>query len=279
MPTPSAVCTPVLPSGQLLSLRNRAAIITSADDGLGIAIAQRLAEAGADLLLCGTNRARLLHTCTQIQDACGVETHILLQEAATPAAADTMIHHAIRHFPHADILVNNACLFPAHPMQGADNTVWQQISKTHLPNIHSASLGLAQHLRHQGKTGVILNILSLATASTLKTIRDHVTIQHVLANTTQAMVAEFTGWDIRCLALAPTRLLRTAVDLSPEVGALMAENPRTRQAFEDYINAMLADKTEQDNETATLALFAVSDMIRFASGSMIPLDGNQPMWH
>ncbi|MDD5395028.1 MAG: SDR family oxidoreductase [Thiothrix sp.] len=268
-----------LPLGKLLSLRGRAAIVTEADGGMGTAIAQRLAEAGADMLLCGLNLCTLEKTCEDLQHCFGIDAQPLALDLSDPDAAYGLIRSATKHFLHTDILVNNAGIFPANPTRGRLDTAWDRAVNTNLHTAYEASRELAKCLQAQGKPGVILNILSIASVTSAGNPGDYLATKHILASVTKNMAEELGPLGIRCLALAPVRILKPAVALTPDVAAMMATNPHTRQAFEDYIAATLLGKTAQDDEVATIALFAVSEMARFISGAIIPVDGTDYLVH
>ena len=280
MHTQNTLPTNHLPVGKLLNLHGRAAIVTEADSGIGIAIAQRLAEAGADILLCGSQPAALHQTSEQLQQTFGINAPVLHSELLEADTAYDILHTALHSLPHCDILVNNSSLFPAHPLRATQTNTWQQQVNVQLRTAYTLARELAKYLRQRGKKhGVILNNLALAALNDADNSTEYLALQHLLGDITRSMAVELGAWGIRCLALAPKRTLRPSVALTPEVAEMMAANPRTHQAFENYIKAILLARTEQDDAIATLALFAVSDMAKFMSGTLIPLEHSTHLLH
>ena len=88
-------------------LDGKVAVVTGASSGLGIAFAEALAEAGADLVLTARRTDRLEQTRAQIEKR-GRRALTVTADVARPEDAQTVIDAAMTEFGHVDVLVNNA---------------------------------------------------------------------------------------------------------------------------------------------------------------------------
>jgi NAD(P)-dependent dehydrogenase (short-subunit alcohol dehydrogenase family) len=83
------------------------AIVTGASSGLGVAFAQALAEAGADVVLAARRADRLADTA-ELVAKCGRQALVVPTDVGDPASCSALVHAAIERFGHVDTLVNNA---------------------------------------------------------------------------------------------------------------------------------------------------------------------------
>ncbi|MHC0054671.1 SDR family NAD(P)-dependent oxidoreductase [Actibacterium sp. D379-3] len=102
MTAPYAVTT------QCRRLEGRSAIVTGAAQGLGRVIARRLAEEGADLLLCDIQEARLARTAERLHRETGRRFATMIGDLSEPDLAEAMAARAVDEFGRIDTLVNNA---------------------------------------------------------------------------------------------------------------------------------------------------------------------------
>src|ERR1700758_1509333 len=88
-------------------LDGKVAIVTGASSGLGVAFAEALAEAGADLVLAARRADRLERTRALVEER-GRRALTVTADVARPEDAQTVVDAAMTEFGHVDVLVNNA---------------------------------------------------------------------------------------------------------------------------------------------------------------------------
>src|SRR5262245_34882997 len=98
----------------MFRLDGKVAIVTGASSGLGVAFAQGLAEAGADLVL-GARRVEKLEETAQLVRAAGRRVLTVATDVADPAQCQALVDAALAEFGRVDVLVNNAGVGTAVP--------------------------------------------------------------------------------------------------------------------------------------------------------------------
>lgn len=91
-----------------LQLRDKIAVITGGSSGIGLALAHRLADEGARLVLCARSRDRLEAAAAEVRTRSKCDVLTVAADVATPRGVDLVTEAVAREFHAADILVNNA---------------------------------------------------------------------------------------------------------------------------------------------------------------------------
>ncbi|MDR1520899.1 MAG: SDR family NAD(P)-dependent oxidoreductase, partial [Planctomycetota bacterium] len=93
------------------SLSGRAAMVTGASQGLGLAVAKTFAQAGAELVICARNGKKLAEAREEIANAGQVAGRRILAiatDVSRPDEVTALVERARHEFPHLSVLVNNA---------------------------------------------------------------------------------------------------------------------------------------------------------------------------
>jgi len=152
-------------------MQGQVAIITGAGRGIGRAIAVKLAELGAETVLCGRSRDRLDETAEVIQRATGRsgsglrpfgKASVVECDVTDRRSVEALADHVDRVFQRADVLVNNAgiggVLGPLYELHPED---WERVINTNLRGVYYCIRSFAP-LLIRARKGHIINISSLA---------------------------------------------------------------------------------------------------------------------
>ena len=255
-----------LPSiADLYNLHGCSAVVTGAAQGIGAAIARRLAEAGADLFLVDIDELRLCDTRKALKGwGTRIETRIVdvAQEEALTAACK----ECVAQFEKIDIWVNNAGIAPRSPILEISSEEWDKVLDL---NLRGAFIGAqcAARAMVERRRGVIINIAS----STIQRVSGNPAHYRVskagLVALTQSLAIELGSSDIRVLAIAPT------LTESPLVEHL--RNTGLSAGLDEFARRLPLKRVATADEIARVVLFAVSDMAAFMTGSVLTVDGGE----
>ena len=248
---------------QLISLSGRTAVVTGAAAGIGLGIAQRLAEAGANVVMA--DRASTAAAVSAVSRT----THPGVIGFELDVADSTMISRCVEFaaasFGRLDIWVNNAGIYPAGSALEITDQMWDEV---HSVNLRGAFIGAREAARTMvaaGTGGVIINVASTA-AFRATGFAHYVASKHGLHGLTKALASELGPLGIRVLSVAPGMIATPGMVV------------RTQHIHDIDIYAAVAEKLPLrrvggPDDVARVVLFTASDMAAFMTGSVLFADG------
>jgi NAD(P)-dependent dehydrogenase (short-subunit alcohol dehydrogenase family) len=112
---------------QLVSLEGRRAVVTGGGRGLGKAIAARLAEAGADILIGDIDERLAVTAAERVAERHGVRAVGVAMDVTNPASVVAAANRALADLGGLEIWVNNAGIFPNVPLLAMSEQTWDQV--------------------------------------------------------------------------------------------------------------------------------------------------------
>ncbi len=252
---------PMFNAADRLSLANRRALVTGASRGLGAAIAVRLAEAGAELVISGRDAAGLDATRQRLQQldrrCLSVEADLRSVEGPRQVAQT-----ALAFFGTVDILVNNAGVVFVEDLLTTSLEQWQETQDVNLRAPFLLAQMLAPKMLEQ-RRGKVINISSVAGVLAPEGHGAYSASKGGLNLLTQTMAAEWGRYNIQANAVAPTVIL---TEMGLQVwGEASKGNPMKAR--------IPARRFGEPIEVADLVLFLASSASDFINGQVIRLDG------
>jgi 3-oxoacyl-[acyl-carrier protein] reductase len=253
----------------LLDLSGQVALITGGNRGIGRAIAQVLAQAGARLALVARTAELLDEVAADLrqthparrQTKTGEEIVLALPaDVADEAQVDRVIAQVIDTWGRLDILVNNAGLISFGPLAQIDPADWERIIGVNLTGAYLCCRAAAP-LMQQQKHGRIINIASISAHTGGVSAGVHYAASKGgMVSMTKTLARDLAPFGITVNAIAPGQ-----IDADPNL-----LTPEARQHVESLIPL---GRLGDPKEVAYAALFLVSSMATYITGATLDVNG------
>jgi NAD(P)-dependent dehydrogenase (short-subunit alcohol dehydrogenase family) len=248
-----------MPLPDLFSLDGKVAIVTGASSGLGVAFAQGLAEAGADVALGARRVARLGETATLVETA-GRRAISVETDVASPEACTALVEATMAEFGHVDVLVNNAGVGTAVPATRETPEQFRQVIDVNLNGCYWMAQACGRVMQPGSSIINISSVLGLTTAGLPQAA--YASSKAGLIGLTRDLAQQWTRRKgIRVNAIAPGFFDSEMTDQYPE-GYLESQGER-----------IPAGRKGDPRELAATAVFLASDAAGYITGQTLAVDG------
>ena len=240
-------------------LDGKVALVTGASSGLGVAFAEGLADAGADLAICARRVERLEDTRRRVE-ATGRRCLTLPADVAVVEDCRRVVERTVEELGRVDILVNNAGVATAYPASREDPDEFRRVIDVNL----NGSYWMAQACGRVMEPGSsIVNIGSVLGSTTAGLPQAaYSASKAAIIGLTRDLAQQWTGRKgIRVNALAPGFFPSEMTDRYPEgyLDAVMIRVP--------------AGRAGEPAELVAACLFLASDASSYITGVLLPVDG------
>ncbi|WP_033283517.1 SDR family NAD(P)-dependent oxidoreductase [Streptomyces sp. NRRL F-525] len=257
---------------ELVSLSGRRAVVTGAGRGLGRAVAERLAEAGADVLVADI-RDELTTAVAADLGARGpgrvLAAHLDVTDPDSIVAAADL---AVRELGGVDIWVNNAGVFPDAPALEMSGEAFDRVFAVNTRGVFLGSREAARRMSAAGHGGVIVNVVSTAGfRGTAPGLAAYVASKHAARGLTRQLALEFAPFGIRVLGVAPT-FVPTEGNLEAAAAAGVSLDS---EALLSVMRPGPLGRLGVPDDIARVVLFCASDLSAFMTGSTLLADAGE----
>ena len=246
-------------------LDGKVAVVTGGASGIGRAIADCFAAAGAEVHIFDSN------------PACAREVADTIKRTGGKAAAHACdvtnpdsVRHAFERFTNGsrlDILVNNAGIAHVGSVEQTAEADFDRIFRVNVQGMFHCLQSAITLMKPNG--GVILNMASIAASAGLADRFAYSMSKGAVVAMTLSVAKDYLAQRIRCNCISPARVHTPFVD-----GFVKKNYPgREDEMFEQLSQAQPVGRMARPEEVATLALFLCSDEASFITGVDYPLDG------
>jgi 3-hydroxybutyrate dehydrogenase len=260
----------------LSNLRGKAALITGSNDGLGLAIAERLAEEGCRIVLHGlASEESMFSKVSGLRSKFDVEAFYIQCDLLPGLDADpvrTLFDRAVAHVGRIDILVNNAVTRHFDAVEQLPLQRWNDSLAVNLTAAFRATQLAIPPMRAQ-QWGRIFNMTSVYGARATANRVDYVTTKTAIVGLTRAVALECLEDGITCNALCPGSVMTPNIDA--RINALMHEQGLQREAA---VKAFLKGKQPNGqlvdaSDVADMVAYLCGPSARQITGVVMPIDG------
>jgi NAD(P)-dependent dehydrogenase (short-subunit alcohol dehydrogenase family) len=253
---PEPTLSPVLDA---FRLDGKVAVVTGASSGLGVAFAQALAQAGADVAL-GARRADRLQETKTLVEATGRRAITVATDVAKPEDCTALVEAAVRDLGRVDILVNNAGVGTAVPATRETPEQFRSVIDINLNGAYWMAQAAGRVMEPGSSIINISSVLGITTAGLPQAA--YAASKAALNGLTRDLAQQWTGRKgIRVNAIAPGFFASEMTDQYPP----------------EYLEMMKfripAGRTGDPRELAATVVFLAGPGAGYITGQVLPVDG------
>ena len=245
-------------------LKDKVAIITGGDSGIGRAVAIAYAREGADVVVSYLSEQADAEETRRWVEQAGRRCLLIPGDISDPAHCRSVVEHTVAQFGRVDILVNNAAFQMTHDsIDEISDEEWQHTFGT---NIHAQFYLAKAALKHMPSGGSIVNTTSIQADKPSPGLLAYATSKGAIANFTAGLGQLLAERGIRVNGVAPGPIW------TPLIPSTMP-----REKVEHFGENTPLKRAGQPKEVAPVFVFLASEEASYVTGAIFPVTGGTPM--
>lgn len=249
----------------MFSLTGKTALVTGAGSGIGAAIAETFALAGAHVVVADVNEVGGQKTVGLILDAGGSAEFATLDITSEAACQQLAFQIQSRRGP-LDILVNNAGIGHVGTLLTTAGADFDRMLQVNVRGLFNVSKAFLPAMIERG-TGSVINMASAAGLEGLQDRFSYSTSKHAVVGMTRCMALDHARSGVRINCICPGRVE------TPFVKSRLEEYPDREAAYREMCSTQPNGRMGRPEEVASLALYLAADESRFVTGAAMAIDG------
>ena len=246
---------------KIFDLTGKTALVTGSSQGIGLALAEGLAEAGAQIILNGRDEKKLNDAANHLKQ--NYKSISVMQFDVTDySVVSQKINEHYASGARIDILVNNAGMQYRAPLESFPPEQFELLMKTNVSSVFNVGQAVAKYMINEGR-GKIINIASVQTALARPGIAPYTTTKGAVSNLTKGMATDWAPKGLQVNAIAPGYFntpLNAALVADPDFSAWLKK--RTP-----------AGRWGEVKELIGACIFLAASSSSFVNGQTIFVDG------
>lgn len=247
-----------------MDLKGKAALVTGGSGGIGRAIVEALAAAGADVAVNYSRNQEAGEAAAAAARESGVRAVALRADITDPAQVDAMVSSALEALGRLDILVNNSGVTRDGLLMRMKDEDWDVVLDTNLKGAFHCSRAVVKHLLKQ-RAGRIINITSVVGVTGNPGQTNYSASKAGLIGFTKSLAREVASRGVTVNAVAPG-FIRTAMT-----------DRMTPEQQEHVLSGIPLGAYGEPQDVAAAVAFLASDAARYITGHVLHVDGGLGM--
>ena len=250
----------------MFSLQNKVTIVTGAASGIGAAIAESFARAGALVYVADCNEAGGAAMVRQIEQQ-GGQAKLAVADIAKEADCQGLAQRVLaENGNRCDVLVNNAGVGHVGSILTTEPADLERLWQVNVKGAYFLSRAILPAMIER-RAGSIINLASVAGVMGMEARFAYTVTKHAVVGMTRAMAMDHgqTGVRINCICPGRTQ--------TPFVQARLKEYPNPEEYLKQMVAPHALKRLAQPSEIAAAAVFLASDEAAFVTGSAMVVDG------
>ena len=253
-------------------LKDKVAIITGSARGLGKALSQRLHNEGAKVVLVDINYEAVKENAAELENSIAIKADV-----TDYSQCEKMVEKTLDKFGQIDILVANAAIVIAEPIEDFTPEEWKKVINVNLCGYFNSAKAVVPHMKEQGK-GKIIQINSKSGKKGSSKNSAYASSKFGGIGLTQSLALELATDNINVNAICPGNLLNSPLWQNSLFDQYAENQGITREEVrEKYINKVPMKKSCTYEDVANLLVFLASDESDYMTGQALNVTGGQEM--
>jgi len=245
-------------------LEGKVAIVTGASRGIGRAIALKLAQNGAKIVVNYLKNVNAANEVIESIKKCGSDAISVQGDASIAECAADIVDKAVQHYGGVDILVNNAGITRDNLLIRMSSEDWQNVIDTNLGSAFNCTKAACRYMMKK-RYGTIINIASIVGLTGNIGQANYAAAKAGIIGFTKSVAKEMASRGITVNAIAPGFIKTDMTDA-------LADNIK-----EKVLDSIPLRRFGEPEEVAELAVFLAGDGARYITGQVINVDGGLVM--
>lgn len=250
---------------QEMKLKDRVAIITGGNSGIGRSSSLLFAREGARVVVAARDEKKGREVVDEVKSQGGEASFIRTDVSRSPDVR-ALVDGTISRYGRVDVLFNNAALSPVGTILTTTEEEWHSVIETNLTGTFLCTRYVVPHMQKQGG-GSIINTGSINSLMAMKDEAAYDASKGGVLMLTRAVAMDFAKDRIRANCICPG-----AIE-TPMLRDILSKAPDPKEAEAELVRKHALGRVGSPEEVAAVALFLASDDSSFVTGAALAVDG------